>query len=423
MKKPFLFKLLFGLVLFIPLSLLAQPSNDSSDSFSSEIIDSLYSQTLNEQRTFWVKLPDDYTPDNGKKYPVIYLLDGFSLKQTLQTVYENYWGHYFPQMILVGISNSANRTRDLTISKVNKWNSSEIDENTGGAEDFSGFINKELIPYIDRTFPTTNYRTLIGHSYAGLFTVNMLLNQAPLFKNYIAIDPTLDWDGQLLLKQAREKLKTEKFPGQSLFVSLAGEQLHMRDEKITLENIMQDSSEFSLFSRSIIEFSTIANSQKQNELNFAWKFYPEDLHGTVPLPSMIDGLVFGFKWFQFISPQSYNNPETPIEEIETLLDQQEKIYTHHFGYPMPPMIEEMLNGYGYMFLFTDQAEKAHLFFSKSIAYFPKSANSYDSMAEYYQLQNDPAKALTFYEKAYEISGKKHHLEKIEDLKEEILKSK
>ena len=82
------------------------------------ISDSIYSKTLNEHRDFWVQLPDNYNPDSALKYPVIYLLDGFSLQNTLQTVYGNYWGHYLPHMILVGISNRENRTRDLTTSTI-----------------------------------------------------------------------------------------------------------------------------------------------------------------------------------------------------------------------------------------------------------------------------------------------------------------
>ncbi len=245
-----------------------------------------------------------------------------------------------------------------------------------------------------------NYRTLIGHSYAGLFTINMLINHKHLFQNYIAIDPSLDWDDQKLLKEAKQKLSTESYEGKSLFVSLAAEQLHMWNEEINMENIMDDSSEFTLFARSIIEFSNYTKSQKQNGLNFSWKVYNEDLHGTVPLPSIRDGLIFLFEWYQFKSPQKYNNPETPIEELVSLLKVQEQIYTEHFGVPTAPMIDEMLNGYGYMNMQMGQPEKAFMFFEMNIKYNPTSANAYDSMAEYYESQSDKENALKYLNKAY-----------------------
>ena len=362
-----------------------------------------------------MRLPDNFQPDNDEKYAVIYLMDGFSLESSLEAVYDNYWGHYLPHMILVGISNRSNRTRDLTTSQIKMRRGIAMDNETGGAETFTKFMEKELIPYIDSKYPTSGYRTLIGHSYAGLFTINILINHKHLFQNYIAIDPSLDWDDQKLLKEAKEKLSTESYEGKSLYVSLAADQLHMWNEEITMQNIMDDSSEFTLFAGSIIEFSNYTKSQKQNGLNFLWKVYNEDLHGTVPLPSIRDGLIFLFEWYQFKSPQKYNNPETPLEELIALLKEQEQIYTEHFGVPTAPMIDEMLNGYGYMNLQMGQPKKAFMFFEMNIKYNPTNANAYDSMAEYYESQNDKKNALKYLNKAYEISGDQYYKERIETL--------
>jgi len=394
---------------------IAQTTVSQTEQFQNRIVDSIFSKTLNENRDFWVRLPDNFQPDNDEKYAVIYLMDGFSLESSLEAVYDNYWGHYLPHMILVGISNRSNRTRDLTTSQIKMRRGIAMDNETGGAETFTKFMEKELIPYIDSKYPTSGYRTLIGHSYAGLFTINILINHKHLFQNYIAIDPSLDWDDQKLLKEAKEKLSTESYEGKSLYVSLAAEQLHMWNEEITMQNIMDDSSEFTLFARSIIEFSNYTKSHKQNGLNFSWKVYNEDLHGTVPLPSIRDGLIFLFEWYQFKSPQKYNNPETPLEELIALLKEQEQIYTEHFGVPTAPMIDEMLNGYGYMNLQMGQPKKAFMFFEMNIKYNPTNANAYDSMAEYYESQNDKKNALKYLNKAYEISGDQYYKERIETL--------
>ena len=406
---------LIGSILMVNQHAIAQTTESQPEQFQNRIVDSIFSKTLSESRDFWVRLPDNFQPDNDEKYAVIYLMDGFSLESTLEAVYGNYWGHYLPHMILVGISNRKNRTRDLTTSQIKMRRGSAFDSETGGAETFTKFMEEELIPYIDSNYPTMAYRTLIGHSYAGLFTLNMLVNHKHLFQNYIAIDPSLDWDDQKLLKETKEKLKTESYEGKSLYVSLAAEQLHMWNEEITMENIMDDSSEFTLFARSIIEFSNYTKSQKQNGLNFSWKVYNEDLHGTVPLPSIRDGLIFLFEWYQFKSPQKYNNPETPIEELVSLLKEQEQIYTEHFGVPTAPMIDEMLNGYGYMNMQMGQPKKAFMFFEMNIRYNPTSANANDSMAEYYEFQNDKENALKYLNKAYEISGDDYYKERIEAL--------
>jgi len=263
---------------------------------------------------------------------------------------------------------------------------------------------------------------LIGHSYAGLFTINTLINHKHLFSNYIAIDPSIEWDDQNLLKQAKAKLVSENFKGKSLFVTLAAEQLNIHDENVTIENLMSDTSEFSLFARSIVDFSTYAEAQTQNGLNFSWKVYPEDLHGTVPLPSMRDGLIFLFKWYQFKHPQKYNNPQTSVKEIEELLENQAHIYLEHFGYEVPPMIEELFNGYGYMNLQMGFPEKSLLFLKKGLQYYPESAGTYDAMADYYEAQKDITNALKYVEKAFEISGNDYHKSRITTFKA-ILKDK
>jgi len=407
-----MFFILFGI-------LTTSQFNAQSFETNTRIIDSIHSNQLNEQRSFWVRIPENYNPKNSEKYPVVILLDGFSLENSLNVVYENYWGHYLPHMILIGVSNSTHRTRDLTPTQIKMRRGSTMDTETGGAEKFTQFLEKELLPHIDANYSTSPYRTLIGHSYAGLFAINTMLHHKHLFKNYIAIDPSIEWDYQYILKQAEEKLKAENFKGISLYMSLAAEQLHMFNENVTIDNLMEDTSEFTLFARSIVQFSNLAEINKSNGLNFSWKVYPEDLHGTVPLPSMRDGLIFLFEWFQFKHPQKYNNPDTTVAELEILLKKQEEIYTTNLGYKTPPMVEELFNGYGYMNLQMGQPEKAYLFFKMNIDYYPNSANGYDSMAEYYESQNDFSAALKHVTKAYELTESDYYKKRIDDLKKKI----
>ncbi|MFT7628511.1 MAG: tetratricopeptide (TPR) repeat protein, partial [Ulvibacter sp.] len=120
-------------------------------------------------------------------------------------------------------------------------------------------------------------------------------------------------------------------------------------------------------------------------------------------------------WYQFKSPQKYNNPETPIEELVALLKEQEQIYTEHFGVPTAPMIDELLNGYGYMNMQMGQPKKAFMFFEMNIKQNPKSANAYDSMAEYYESQDDKENALKSLNKAFELSGADYYKNRIKEI--------
>ena len=80
------------------------------------------------------------------------------------------------------------------------------------------------------------------------------------------------------------------------------------------------------------------------------------------------------------------------------------------------MIEELLNGYGHMNMQMGQTERAHMFFKMNIHYYPKSANAYDSMAGYYEAQNDIPNALKFAQKAAELSDNEYYKTRFQELK-------
>ncbi len=384
------------------------------------VSDSLYSDILEEQREIWVQLPESFNPSSKTKYPVIYVLDGGVHLNAVYTVLNYYWGGFIPEMVIVGISNRENRIRDLTTSVVETRREIEFKQETGGAEIFTSFIETELIPYIDNKYPVTDYRTLIGHSYAGLFTVNTLINHTDLFVNYLAIDPSFDWDDQKLLKQSTEVLSNKNFDGVSLYISMSG-QLHLQNDDITFSNVMQDSSEYTLFARSILEFSHLLEVNKQNGLNFQWKFYESDLHGTLPLPSIMDGLIYLFNWFPIENTDMFNSPETPKEALIQLIRNREMKLAEHFGYSIPPFDEGLLNMLGYMNMDWGELEKSLALFQLCIEYYPLSANAYDSMADYYESQKDYSNALKNVSRAYEISGDEYLKTRMEELKLKDLK--
>lgn len=378
-------------------------------------LDSVYSKTINEYRKFYAQLPLEYNPNKKEKYPVVFILDGEVLLPTVNNVQSFYSGGFTPEMVLIGISNVTNRTRDLTTSKINEKYGMPFKEENGAVVNFSKFVETELIPFIENKYPVTSFRTLIGHSYGGLFTIYTLINHPQLFSNYIAIDPCLDWDNQKLLTEAQAKLSSNDYNGKSLFMSLNG-QLHMQNPKITLENVMQDTSDFTLFARSNIRFSNMVKQNSSNGLAYEWKFYPRDLHGTISFPSIMDGLIFDFEWYQMENTDKFNSPTTSKEELFDLVNYRAEKLKKYFKYAMPPYPEDLFNALGYMSLNMDQLEKVKMFFEFAIEFYPNSPNNYDSMADYYERKNDYDNALKFVTKAFEISNDDYYKEKIETLK-------
>ncbi|WP_196886500.1 alpha/beta hydrolase-fold protein [Aureivirga sp. CE67] len=408
-------KLKYLLILFLCFSINSFSQNKEEYLISIGKKESIYSEILKENRDFYVQLPQNY--DMSKKYPVVYILDGEMILPTVVDVHQYYSGGFFPEMILVGISNQENRVRDLTISKVEKLYGMPLADESGKALVFADFLEKELIPHIENKYAATNYRTLIGHSYGGLFTLNTLLHKPHLFENYIAIDPSLDWDNQKLVKDFKQNKKNLNLEEKSVFISLGG-QLHMQNSNITIDNVMEDKSEMTIFARSNIQLKEILE-QNCPKMNLDWKFYKRDLHGTIPFPSIMDGMIANFEWYQMENTDKFNSFETSTKELKKIIEHRAKKLKSHFKYDVAPYPEDLLNALGYMSMDVGQNMKSKMYFEYAIQFYPESPNVYDSYAEYYERNNNFKKALEYVKKAYELSNSDYHKKRIAHFEEKL----
>ncbi len=171
------------------------------------------SKELNEIRTINIYLPDGYSPDSAKTYPVIYLLDGSVNEDYIHIAgLTNFLSMYglIPNSILVGISN-VDRKRDFTFPTTIEKDKKDF-PTTGSSEKFIAFIEKELQPHIEKNYKTNTTRTIIGQSLGGLLATEILLKKPYLFSNYLIVSPSLWWDKESLLNNApallQQNLKT-----------------------------------------------------------------------------------------------------------------------------------------------------------------------------------------------------------------------
>ncbi|HBR54722.1 MAG TPA: hypothetical protein DEA82_11300, partial [Flavobacteriaceae bacterium] len=173
--------------------------------------DSLYSAILDEHRSLVISLPDNYE-DGKENYPVLYLLDGTTnnlLDARLVTF------NLKMDMIIVALANT-DRDRDMMpLSRP-----SYIVENPK-AENFLLFIEKELIPHIDKNYRTKNERTIRGRSLSGLFVMYAFLKEPRLFTNYIGNCAGWFADMDDYFTQLAEDAFQQKsdFGGKSIFVA------------------------------------------------------------------------------------------------------------------------------------------------------------------------------------------------------------
>lgn len=259
--------------------------------------DSLYSKTLGENRKVWIHLPDakSINTDSMKRYPVIYAFDGGLLFNGLVSMTELLSGNSMcPDMIVVGITHT-DRGRELTPTHVVNMAPYDASDTTfsktsGGGEDLTTFLEKELIPYMESKYQASSYRMLIGHSTGGLMVVNTLIKHPELFSLYVAIDPALWWDGQKLLEESKSVLKATRYKEKALYVSVA----NTLPVGMSISEAEKDTSIKTLHFRSALRFVKNAKNSPQNGLRFSWKYYERDTHGSVPFISEYDAIRFFF---------------------------------------------------------------------------------------------------------------------------------
>ena len=71
---------------------------------------------------------------------------------------------------------------------------------SGGADSFYQFVTQEVIPLVEADYPIDSAnRTLMGHSWGGVFGLYSLFRDPLLYKNYLICSPDLPYaDGDSL---------------------------------------------------------------------------------------------------------------------------------------------------------------------------------------------------------------------------------
>ena len=157
----------------------------------------------------YVSLPRDYEKSQ-QRYPVIYTLDADYSFAIAHNVVEHLADReHLRWAIVVSIAYDGtvpnerqqyrtNRTRDYTPRHSPEGGyGPEYQKVSGGGPKFRQFLGEELIPLIDRSYRTTKERTLVGHSYGGLFSSWTMLT-TNLFTGYIIVSPSLWYDDSFI---------------------------------------------------------------------------------------------------------------------------------------------------------------------------------------------------------------------------------
>lgn len=174
----------------------------------------------------FIHLPSSYARSPGKRYPVVYVTDGYWDFQKLVAIQGALaFDKVAPEFITVGMGYVG---ENLDYGNLRRWELSPVRfgepaESSGRAKDFLDTIESVFIPLIDKEYRTDpKQRVLGGASLGGLFTLYSMFTKPDLFSGYIAVTPAVVLDNAWLLKYEEEFAKAGKTVNARLYMTAGG---------------------------------------------------------------------------------------------------------------------------------------------------------------------------------------------------------
>lgn len=362
----------------------------SYDRFSTGFSETIFSKILGEDREILIHIPNSNggskIKDRGN-YPVIYLLDGDDNFNSVVSITEHMEETSLaPPIIVVGIVHS-NRMSELTTGS-----DEEFKGFVGKGENFMSFVEKELIPHIDSTYPTTSYKTFIGHSVGGLTVINTLLHKPDLFNSYVSLDGALWWNKKKVVEDAKSIIATQNYEGKTLYMAMA----NRLEKGVDTLSVMKDTSGSTALIRANLRFIEELKKSNQNQLHYKYKFYEDDDHPSVRLIGEYDALRYIFDFYRLkIYDSEMDDTNFKLDSI--VVAHYENV-SKQMGYIVKPN-ENLVNNFGYQMMAKKQFKKAESLFKLNIINNPKSGNCYDSIGDLYLATGNKAKAIESFKKA------------------------
>jgi hypothetical protein len=151
--------------------------------------DSVYSSYTKDHYVVTIRKPADFS--SNKKYHLVYMSDGgIGIGDYVLGKSESWKAEIPSNCVVIAIAHTGDwhdkRSRDFIPSDISK----NAEDDFGKADLFYLFMQKELIPMIEKKIPNKKDRVFIGHSFGGLFCLYTLFKEDKLFDQHFAISPS-----------------------------------------------------------------------------------------------------------------------------------------------------------------------------------------------------------------------------------------
>lgn len=157
----------------------------------------------------FVSLPAGYEAAGERRYPVLYVTDADYAFPLIRGIVRrvNLDGPVIEDFILVGLSyavgegGAGSRARDYTPVRIN--------DRTGGGAAYQDYLKSQVLTFIEGRFRADPARRiLLGHSYGGLLSAQILFSEPELFDGYVLGSPSFWFGDHAMMRTEAEYART-----------------------------------------------------------------------------------------------------------------------------------------------------------------------------------------------------------------------
>jgi predicted alpha/beta superfamily hydrolase len=279
------------ILIAIPFLLVSAPvHSENGDNVIIGKLVKLQSILLQKEIQLSVHVPDN-NDESTNRYPVLYVFQTH-FEQVAGAVKNLYDYSLIPKMMVVRIDNYEFGYLTPTVIAGKP--------NSGQADKFLEFFEKELFPFVDSTYRTHPYRIVFSNSWGAMFVAYAILSRPALFNAGIASIPWIMYDGEdrFILNNVRQFLKAKEY-NNFLYMTM--------DDEL---NVLPD---FPLF----VE---ILRDNPAPGLEWEYIHWPEEDHTSTPYRSIYSGLRALYTPWSRIPKDISSKGVTEIRQYELTLN-------------------------------------------------------------------------------------------------------
>ena len=199
---------------------------DTSSPTVTVLRDSILIDYLDEKRTVHIYVPPSYFRDSTSRYPVIYLMDGESAFNDLETM-----GPEWQVDEVINRADSMGKASSIVVA-INQAEDRDaeytpfINEDNPDAHgaDYTRWLATDLKSWVDssyRTKPQASYTAIGGISRSGMMAYYIMMAEPEVFGMAIIQSPSMwvDYDKLMAMELSEEQLKNKK-----IFISVGAKE-------------------------------------------------------------------------------------------------------------------------------------------------------------------------------------------------------